>query len=136
MAASSAKKNDGDKKKTLAVSAAKGMAAAYALTAAVFIGYAALLTYTGVSERYISLVALICTLAASAIAGFDTAAGAGERGLIWGIAAGLLYAVILLAVAMLCGDGFKLTPGFGATVAIALAGGGIGGVLGVNRRQK
>ena len=52
-----------------------GIAIAFAITCIVFIAYALILTYTGVSEKYIGIVSVICTVASAAIAGFDSAKG-------------------------------------------------------------
>ena len=109
-----------------------GIAIAFAITCIVFIAYALILTYTGVSEKYIGIVSVICTVASAAIAGFDSAKGANKRGMLWGIAAGLLYAIILFAICSIAGRNFDSARMI--TFIVAGAGGGIGGIIGINMR--
>lgn len=113
----------------------KGIIISYVLTAAVFLIYALLITYTDASEDYISTTALITTVIACIICGFITARSAESRGLIWGILSGLLYAVILLLTAFALIPGFMPTAKFGAAVILALAGGGLGGIIGINLKH-
>ncbi len=112
----------------------KGMAAAFGITCIIFIGFGILLTYTSVSEERLPLVALICTAISTAAAGYDWAACKRQRGLFWGLLAGLVYMVLLFFITGLAGD-FRLELSGLMMLAVALAGGGIGGILGVNRKK-
>ncbi len=112
----------------------KGLAIAYAITCIVFIVYALILTYTSVSEKHIALVAIICTVAATVVAGFDTARSAKSRGLLWGVLCGVCYALILFVIGILLGDGVSFNTGKITTLLIAAAGGGLGGILGINKK--
>ena len=109
-----------------------GLAIGYAITAIVFLGYAMLITYTQMSERSLPMVVAITTVLSVLVAGFDAARGASKKGWLWGMGAGGAY-VLLLALFMMV-----MLPNFGVdmrtftVVVLAVAGGGIGGMLGIN----
>lgn len=113
----------------------KGMAIAYAITCIVFLTYGILLTYSDISEANVPLVALICTAVSAAVAGFDWAKYAKSRGIFWGVLAGLVYAVLLFAIEGLAGNGFALSGSKLTMLLVAMAGGGIGGILGINVKK-
>ena len=112
----------------------RGMGIAFAITCIIFIGFGMILTYTAVSEESLPLVSLICTALSAAAAGYDWAACKKKRGLFWGALAGLVYTVLLYLVTSLAADSFALHASGLMTLAVALAAGVIGGILGVNRR--
>lgn len=114
----------------------KGMAIAYAITCIVFIAYGILLTYTGVSEENIPIVAMICTAISSAVAGFDWAKCAESRGILWGILAGLIYGIILFLAEAFAGNGFRMSTSKIIMLLVAMAGGGVGGIFGINMKKK
>lgn len=113
----------------------KGMAAAFGITCIIFIGFGILLTYTAVSEAALPPVALLCTALSAAVAGYDWAACKKERGLLWGLLAGLMYMVLLFLITGLAKDRLQAEASGLMMLAVALAGGGIGGILGVNRKK-
>ena len=112
----------------------KGMAIAFAITCIIFIGFGILLTYTELSEDSLPMVSLVCTALSAGAAGFDWAACMQKRGLLWGMAAGAVYVLLLYVVTGLAADSFMLEPSALMTLAVALAGGVVGGILGVNRK--
>ena len=112
----------------------KGIAVAFAITCIIFIGFGILLTYTDVSEESLPLVSLLCTAVSAAIVGYDWAACTGRKGILWGMAAGLVYTLVLLLVISLATDHFLLELSGVMTLVVAIAAGAIGGVLGVNRK--
>ena len=57
-----------------------------------------------------------------------------ETGAAMGALAGLVYTMLLCAITSLAADSFVLHASGLMTLAVALAAGGIGGILGVNRR--
>ena len=57
----------------------------------------------------------------------------GRNGLLTGAAAGIIYGVLLLAVSVIAGGG-PLSLGCATCLIVAAAGGGIGGILGVNTK--
>ena len=112
----------------------RGMAVAFAVTCIIFIGFGILLTYTDVSEERLPLVSLLCTAVSAAIAGYDWAACMGRKGILWGMAAGLVYTLVLYLVISLATDHFLPELSGVMTLIVAAAAGSIGGILGVNRK--
>ena len=112
-----------------------GVLIAYAITCIVFIGYAILLTYTNVAENNISLVVTITSIAAVIVAGFDSAKVSMGRGWLWGMIAGLVYAIILLAIMTWVQRGFSMDSRAVTLLILAIAGGGLGGVIGINFKK-
>ena len=112
----------------------KGIAVAFAITCIIFIGYGILLTYTDLSEDTLPLVSMVCTAISAAAAGYDWAVCMKEKGLLWGMGAGLVYTVLLYLITGISSGGFTLELSGLMTVAVALAAGAAGGILGVNRK--
>ncbi len=113
----------------------KGQAAAFAITCIIFIGCGMLLTFTELSESKVPVIALISTAISAAVAGYDWAACQKKRGLFWGAAAGGVYAVLLCFVLSLASGDFSLQLSLGMHFVVALAAGGAGGVLAMNRKK-
>lgn len=126
------KKETGQKKKGLCL--LKGMAAAFAITCIIFIGFGILLTYTEMSEERLPVVSLVSTALSVSAAGYDWAACMKKRGILWGMAAGAVYTVLLYLITGLASDDFSVGSSALMTLVVALAGGAAGGVLGVNRK--
>lgn len=112
-----------------------GIMVAYAITCVIFIGYAILLTYTSITEKNISLVVTITTIISALVAGFDSARGAKEKGWFWGVIAGICYAVILIAIGTWFSEGFSFDARSVTLLILAIASGGLGGVLGINVKK-
>ena len=112
----------------------RGMAVAFAITCIIFIGFGILLTYTEISEESLPVVSLVCTALSAAAAGYDWAACMQKKGILWGAAAGAVYTVLLYLITGLAADSFVLELSGIMTLAVALAGGAVGGILGVNRK--
>ena len=113
-----------------------GVLIGFAITAIMFLGYAMLITYTEMSERNLHTVVAVITLLSVLVAGFDAARGAHVKGWAWGMGAGFLY-IAILAIVMAV-----LLPGFGVDgrtlmiLVLAIVGGGLGGILGINMKQR
>ena len=112
----------------------RGMAVAFAITCIIFIGFGILLTYTDLSEESLPLVSLVCTALSAAAAGYDWAACMQKKGILWGVAAGAVYTVLLYLITSLASDRFVVELSGIMTLVVALAGGAVGGILGVNRK--
>ena len=112
----------------------KGILISYIITMLVFFIFALLITYTDLSETYISTVIKVTTALVCIISGFITAASAEKSGLIWGMVSGVLYAVIMCIVGFILIPDYNLSPKLLITLAIALGGGGLGGIIGINIR--
>lgn len=112
----------------------KGVGLGYLLTIAIFIVYAVLITYTGVSEKNVQAIVLVTVVLSVVIAGFKSARAAESKGWLWGIFAGLLYVVIMIFI----GFCFVADFGFGTKgitlLILSAAGGGLGGVIGINKK--
>lgn len=124
-----------DDKRPQLASLASGVLVAYAITVIVFIVYAMLITYTTMSEQNIPLVVTATTLISVVVAGFDSARGADQKGWLWGIGAGLIYAVILVLLMTWINKGFPANTRTITLIVLSLAGGGLGGVLGINFKK-
>lgn len=111
----------------------KGMAAALAVSCIFFIAYGILLTYTALAESTIPVAALCCTALSAGIAGFDWAKCIRRRGLIWGLLAGLVYGLLLWLVTSFGSGDFALHTSFWRMMAVALAGGAAGGLMGIHK---
>jgi putative membrane protein (TIGR04086 family) len=114
----------------------KGVVLAYIITAVVFIIYALLLTYTDIDDKNKAVVVMV-TMAVSIIAGgMKCSASVGNKGWLWGIAAGVLYVVLMIAA------GFFLVPNYAigtrtlVCMVLGVGAGGLGGVLGVDLGKK
>lgn len=106
--------------------------AAYALTAVIFVVYAALLTYTGMSEKHMVTAAAAGVGAAVALGGFLAARAVKKRGIVWGVLTGLLYGAVMIVAAACINPGFAPSLRTGILLGVSLCGGGLGGVIGVN----
>jgi len=109
-----------------------GLAVAYAITCIVFIAYAIFITYTEMTTDSLPLVVTITSIVSALIAGYDAAKAAHKRGWLWGLVAGLLYAVILVIIGYWIGQDFAFDLRTITTLLLSIAGGGLGGVIGIN----
>ncbi|MCL2407640.1 MAG: TIGR04086 family membrane protein [Defluviitaleaceae bacterium] len=113
-----------------------GVLIAYVITCVIFVGTALALTYTELPEASVPTIMLIAVAVSVVVAGFDAAKGAPRNGWLWGMAAGLIYAVILIIIETWISDRFSLDGRTVTSIALAIAGGGFGGILGINLRKK
>ena len=120
-------------KKTPLAALLKGIVISYIITMLVFIIYAILLTYTNISPDYISITALVTTAASCIICGFVTAKASGSKGLLWGIVSGGCYMIIMFTLGFATIPTFALNQKLVVSLCLALGGGAVGGVFGVNR---
>ena len=113
-----------------------GVLVGYAITCICFILYSLLITYTSLGEEHTALVVTLTTLFSVLVAGFDAARAAETKGWLWGIMAGLVCAVVLLALGALFIPGAGLSKKTFSILAMSLAGGGLGGVIGINSKRR
>jgi len=114
---------------------ATGVLIAYAITCIVLIATALLLTYTGLPESAVPLIVTITCVVAVFVAGFDAGRVSAERGWLWGLAAGGIYALLLVCVLTWIAGGLRLDTRQITLVVLSLAGGGAGGVIGINFKR-
>jgi len=112
-----------------------GVLIAYAITAIAFLAYALLITYTNMSERNLPTVVAITTLLSVMVAGFDAAKGAARRGWLWGMGAGLAYVLIMAIIMVTVLPTFAVDGRTLLTIVLGIAGGGLGGIFGINLRK-
>ena len=113
----------------------KGVIVAYAITAIAFLAYAMLVTYTNMSEQNEPIIVAVITLLSVMVAGFDAAKGANQRGWLWGMGAGFAYIAVMVIIMTVLLPNFSVDGRTFTTVAIGIAGGGLGGMLGINLRK-
>ena len=113
-----------------------GVLMGYAITCIIFLAYSMLITYTHMTEQNLPMVVAVTTLLSVMIAGFDTAKGAESKGWLWGMAAGLVYILILTILMMSVLQRFAVDTRTVTSVVLALAGGGMGGILGINLKRR
>ncbi len=123
-----------DKKQGGFMSVFKGLGLSYMITCAVFVVCAFLLTYTDLSMQYIPVVAIICTAISCVIGGVKASSSMENKGLMWGAVTGALYAVILIAINIMAGSEASGVMGKVTMAVCALASGGVGGIIGINRK--
>lgn len=111
----------------------KGVVISYCITMVVFIIFALLLTYTDFPENIVPTAALITTAVSCIICGFVAAAKAKSRGLLWGIAAGGCYMLIMFTIGFSTIPAYELNQKMIISLCLALGGGAVGGVFGVNK---
>lgn len=113
----------------------KGTSIAYAVTLIVFIVYSIILTYTDTTEENLSTVIMITVVVSVLISGFDTARGVKNKGLIWGLIAGFIYSAIMIIVGFCVVPDYKLSASSLINLILGLAGGGFGGIIGINTKK-
>lgn len=114
---------------------AKGIITAFIITIISFIIVAVLLTYTDMSESIVSTISLMTTVLSALVAGVYVAKEAHSRGLFLGMLAGLVYIVMLFVILFFSQESFTMTVSKIAGIFGAIAGGGIGGILGINSKK-
>lgn len=135
MAVKTGKAIQTEDKKPQVAALLSGVLIGYAITCIVFIGYGILLTYSSMSEQNIPLVATATCIVSVAVAGFDAAKGAENRGWLWGIGAGLMYAIILALIGFCVNKTLIPDTRTFTLLVLSIAGGGLGGVLGINLKR-
>ncbi|NMA85256.1 MAG: TIGR04086 family membrane protein [Epulopiscium sp.] len=113
----------------------KGIIWSYVWTAVIFILAALLFTYTSFDMKHIPMIAMMTTLTSVFIAGFITARAAASKGWIWGMAAGGAYALILCLLKVMTKDPITLNRQMWTLWLMALGGGALGGMLGINSKR-
>lgn len=111
----------------------KGLVLAYCFTFVVLLIMALLVTYTGLTEEHTSAIALAVMIISVFLCGYKTAKAANSRGWLWGIISGIIYVGIMILIGFLGTESYTFGTKTLVMLAMALAGGGLGGILGINR---
>ncbi|MCL2350771.1 MAG: TIGR04086 family membrane protein [Defluviitaleaceae bacterium] len=119
-------------KKEQLLSLVLGVLIAYAITAIAFIGAAIALTYTNLPETALPAIVMITCVISVMTAGFDAARKSESRGWLWGMAAGLVYAIIFIAIIIWVSGNFAPDLRKLMLLTLSIIGGGIGGAIGIN----
>lgn len=127
--------DSGGRVKTQGISVVSGVLIGYAITCIGFIGCALALTYTSLAESSVSLIVMITSVISVMVAGFDASRGAEKNGWLWGVVAGLIYAIILLFLLFLVQGAFAFDLKKFTLLALSVAGGGMGGIIGINFKK-
>ena len=130
------KKDKNTRGESMAVSLLKGCGSAYIITCIVFAVFAFILTYTDVSDSYIPYVSVICTAFSCFLGGIISAFKSGSKGLLKGVATGVIYAALLIVINILAGSEAEGIMGKITMLVCAMASGGAGGIIGVNKKQR
>lgn len=125
-----------DDKKTPWVALLSGLGIGYAITCIIFIAYAIILTYTDTTEKNIPIVVTVTVVLSVLIAGYDAAKAVTKKGWLWGMLAGLLYAFIMFLIGMSVIRNFGFSGKMLTLLVLSVAGGGLGGILGINLKKK
>jgi len=124
-----------DIKKRQILGLVMGVVIAYAITAIVFIATALGITYTPLQESTVPIIVMITCVVAVIVAGFDASRKADKRGWLWGMAAGGVYALILILIIIWINGAFIIDSRKIILTLLSVVGGGIGGAVGINFKK-
>ncbi len=112
-----------------------GMAIALALTAAVFLLCAVLITYTDMTENSVGIISVAVSAASAFIVGFKTASKAEKGGIVYGLVSALIYIAFVLLVVSTAQKEMVFSTKRIISVIISLICGSTGGILGINTKK-
>lgn len=118
-----------------AKSIAKGVIAALALTVAIFAVFAAVISFTNVSESAADAMVTIATAAGIALSGIIAAGGAQSKGWLSGAIGGFLYIFIVWLIGAVASRGFSLTERASVMFLLSVVIGAFGGIIAINVRR-
>lgn len=124
-----------DEKKSQLNALVSGVLISYAITCIAFIAVALALTHTSLQESSVPLIITIVCIVAVFIAGFDASRVAEKNGWLWGIIAGAIYVFILFCILTWVSKEFTMDVRKITLLVLSLAGGGLGGVIGINFKK-
>lgn len=112
----------------------KGSILAIATTLVILLIYAIILTYTSVNEMTIPTVIIITTALSILIGSQITISKIKKNGIINGIFVGIIYIMLLYIISSTITKNFSLNNYSIIMIAISIATGGLGGIIGVNKK--
>lgn len=95
---------------------------------------AAILTYTNVNENIIPTVIIIITAVSILIGSQITTSKIKKNGILNGICVGVIYIIMLYLISSIVSKNFSLNNYSIIMIATGIAIGGLGGIIGVNRK--
>ncbi len=127
------KKGDNEKKgKNAVLTVMASVLFSFMISAVIFLIYAAILTYTNVSEKYLQTIVCITTAAAVFAGGFCCSRFVRKRGIVCGAITGLIYAIVMAVAAYCINADFSFSAKTILIFVISICGGGLGGIAGIN----
>ena len=101
----------------------------------ILIGYALLITYTDCGDKNLNLVIMIINIISITIASFDVAKIFKNKGWLWGMFMGVLYAFILNITGLIIFKKIIFTAKNMINFLICISSGTIGGIIGINLKK-
>lgn len=108
---------------------------AFAISIIILIGYALLITYTDCGDKNLNLVIMIINIISITIASFDVAKIFKNKGWLWGMFMGVLYAFILNITGLIIFKKIIFTAKNMINFLICISSGTIGGIIGINLKK-
>ncbi len=115
---------------------AKNTAICFALTIVLLFAASWVGVITAMHEAVLSLAVSAITYLAIGVCGFRAARHTGNRGLLSGAIAGLIYVLLLYLVGSIAFGDFSFGSSSALTACISVLCGAIGGLVGINMRHK
>ncbi len=110
----------------------RSVAIAYVISTVFLVILSLLYAYTGISEGLVFVMTDVLRVVAVIISAILTAKGVNSRGWIWGIASGVCYIGVMHLLGFMIWDDYLISTDISTGVITALAGGSIGGIIGIN----
>lgn len=108
---------------------------AFAISIIILIGCALLITYTDCGDKNLNLVIMIINIISITIASFDVAKIFKNKGWLWGMFMGVLYAFILNITGLIIFKKIIFTAKNMINFLICISSGTIGGIIGINLKK-
>ena len=96
--------------------------------------FAAVLTYTNINENTIPTIIIIITAVSILIGSQITTSHIKKNGIVNGILVGLIYVVFLYLLSSILSKNFSINSYAIIMIATSIVIGGLGGIIGVNRK--
>ncbi len=112
----------------------KGSILAIVISIILLVIFAIVLTYTNFNENMTPTVIIIITAISILIGSQITASSIKKNGILNGIAVGLIYVLFLYLMSSTISKNFSLNNYAIIMIAASIAIGGLGGIIGVNRK--
>ena len=115
----------------------KGVMTGFIITVILFVFYALLLTYTTITEKNMSVIVTVCMIMSVIVSGIISGKGINEKGWLWGMVTGLVYAALVIIIGVLTvEEGIEIGASSVSMLFMCVAAGGLGGMIGINIVKK
>ncbi len=123
------------KENNIMLSGIKYIFTGYLVTLLMIIFYAALITYTQMTDKYIMFMILLTTIISTMYIGFRFAKNVENNGMLWGLLGGLLYGILFILLGYVVQEQYVFSNRSIFVLAFALVAGSIGGIIGINSKK-